>query len=108
MGAISKAEKRGRLYLTDNRLVTIGKRETSYEGLIEKFENGEDGIYNLISNDKNILLTPKNSITEEDIASVPGLRALREEIEQIEEAAKKATGRNKYLLKKQLIEMRKD
>jgi len=55
MGAITKEERKEKLYLTDNRLVTINKRETSYEGMVEKFENGEDGIYNLITNDKNIL-----------------------------------------------------
>ena len=36
------------------------------------------------------------------------MRQLRDEIEKIEAAAKAATGKNKYLLKKQLIEMRKD
>lgn len=45
-------------------MVTINKRETSFEGLISKFENGEDGIYNLITEDKNIIFTPKISITE--------------------------------------------
>ena len=35
----------------------------SYEGLATKFENGEDGIFNLITNDKNIIFTPKISIT---------------------------------------------
>lgn len=108
MGAISKEEKKSKMYLTDNRLVTVNKRETSFEGLVEKFENGEDGIYNLISNDKNMILSPKYTITEEDIETIPGLKALREEIAKIEAAEKAATGRKKYLLKKQLIEMRRD
>ena len=51
MGAISKQEKKDHIYLTDNRRLTINKRETSFEGLAEKFENGADGIYNLITND---------------------------------------------------------
>ena len=55
MGGITKEEKKEKLYLTDNRRITIEKRETSFEGLAEKFENGEDGIYNLMTNDKNIL-----------------------------------------------------
>ena len=50
---MTKEEKKERKILTDNRMVTINKRETSYEGLAEKFENGEDGIYGMISNDKN-------------------------------------------------------
>lgn len=108
MGAVSKEERKEHLYLTDNRLVTINKRETSFEGLVEKFENGEDGIYNLINTDKNALLSPKNTITEQDIAEIPGLKELRDAIERIEADYKRATGRKKYLLKKQLIEMRKD
>lgn len=108
MQAITKEERKQHLFMTDNRLVTINKRETSLEGLIEKFENGEDGIYNLMTNDKNILLTPKVSITEEDIAEIPGLRELREAINAVEAQFKAATGKRKFLLKKQLIEMRRD
>lgn len=108
MGGISKVEKKEHLYITDNRRITIDRRETSFEGLAEKFENGEDGIYNLITNDKNILFSSKAMITEQDIQEIPGLKQLREEIEKIDEASKTAVGRKKYLLKKQLIEMRKD
>lgn len=108
MGGISKEERKSKQYLTDNRLITVNRRETSFEGLVEKFENGEDGIYNLITNDKNVILVPKISITEEDVAQVPGLSDLREAMAQVESASKEARGRKKYLLKKQLIEMRKD
>ena len=108
IGGISKEEKKERLYLTDNRRITIDRRETSFEGLAEKFENGEDGIYNLITNDKNIIFQHKQEITQEDIETIPGLKELRESIAKIEEAGKVATGKRKYLLKKQLIEMRKD
>jgi hypothetical protein len=45
-------------------MITVNKRETSFEGLAEKFENGEDGIYNLMTNDKNMIFTPKVSITD--------------------------------------------
>ena len=108
MSAISKEEKKEKIYLTDNRMITINKRETSFEGLAEKFENGEDGIYNLITNDKNILFRPKDVITPEDIETIPGLKELREIIEDVERRSKIATGKTKYLLKKQLIELRKD
>ena len=108
MGAITKEEKKSRAYLTDNRRITIDRRETSFEGLIEKFENGEDGIYNLVIEDKNALFVPKIEITARDVEEVPGLKALKAEIAQIEEEVKAATGRRKYLLKKQLIEMRRD
>ena len=73
-----------------------------------KLENGEDGIYNMITDDKNIIFAPKVSITEEDIENVPGLKELRAEIEKIEEACKTARGQKAFLLRKQLIEMRQD
>ena len=105
---MDKKEKKKKEINTENRMVTINKRETSFQGLVSKFENGEDGIYNMIINDKNVILTPKYEITKEDIESIPELKSLREEIQKIEEQGKKATGRRKYLLKKQLIEMRQD
>lgn len=107
--AMDKQERRERNILTDNRMITVNKRETSYQGLVAKLENGEDGIYNLVSDlGKTVLFTPKNEITEKDIAEVPGLKELRDSIAAIEEEEKKARGKRKYLLKKQLIEMRQD
>ena len=106
LDALPKEEKKEKYITTSNRQVTIDKRETSYEELVSKFENGEDGVYNLINNDKNMYLTPKVSIDAEDLAEIPGMLELREQIENIEEQAKRATGKNKYLLKKQAIEMR--
>ena len=50
---MEKQEKKERKILTDNRLVTINKRETSFEGLVSQFENGEDGIYSIMTEDKN-------------------------------------------------------
>ena len=105
---MEKQEKKERKILTDNRMMTVNKRETSFEGLSNQLENGEDGIYNLIANDKNIIFAPKVSITEEDIATIPGLKELREAIENIEEQAKKATGLKAYSLKQQAIKMRQD
>ena len=49
--AMDKQERKNKKILTDNRMVTINKRETSFEGLVGKLENGEDGIYNMIAND---------------------------------------------------------
>ena len=106
--AMDKEERKNKKILTDNRMITVNKRETSFEGLVGKLENGEDGIYNMIANDKNIIFTPKVSITQEDIETIPPLKELREAIEQVEAAEKRATGKKKFLLKKQLIEMRQD
>ena len=106
--AMTKKQKKEKKINTENRMVTINKRQTSFEGLVGKFENGEDGIYNMIINDKNVLLTPKYQITKEDIEQIPALRQLRDEIVKIEEQQKKARGKKKFLLKKQIIEMRQD
>ena len=106
--AMDKEERKSKKILTDNRMVTVNKRETSFEGLIGKFENGEDGIYNMIANDKNIIFTPKVTITQKDIDEIPALKELRKAIEEVEKQEKAAKGKRKYLLKKQLIEMRQD
>lgn len=107
--AMDKDERKQKKILTDNRLVTVNKRETSYEGLCTKLENGEDGIYNLLSDlGKNTILTPKDPITSSDVQNIPGLKELRESIASLEEQCKKASGKKKYLLKKQIIEMRRD
>lgn len=95
--------------LTQNRLITINKWETSFEGLCTKLENGEDGIYNM-RNDlgKAVILTHKDPITNQDINYNPALQELRKAIAETEKAYETATGRRRYLLKKQIIAMRKD
>lgn len=94
--------------LTNNHMQIVNERETSFEGLIMKFQNGEDGIYNLIANDKNIIFKPKVSITQEDIETIPGMRELRNAIEQVKTQLENATGRRRALLLKQKIELSKD
>ena len=64
---MEKQEKKERKILTDNRMTTVNRRETSFEGLVSQFENGEDGIYNLITNNKNIIFHPKITITKRDL-----------------------------------------
>lgn len=101
--------KKDKTILTDNRMVTIMKRETSYEGLMSKMENGEDGIYNfIIESDKNVLLTPKLSISAEDEQRIPELKKFRQALHEVEKRKDAATGKEKSLLTKQVIEMRKD
>ena len=105
---MEKQEKKEKKILTDNRMMTVNKRETSFEGLISQLENGEDGIYNLISESKNQIFQPKVSITKKDLEEIQPLRQLRDAIELWEEKLKTATGKDAYLIKKALIEMRKD
>ena len=106
--SMEKEERKQRKILTENRLSTVNKREMSFEGLSMQFENGEDGIYGLITNDKNVIFKPKQKITKKDLETIPYLRQLREGIDSWEEALPKAAGKSKYIMKKALIEMRKE
>lgn len=80
----SGIEPRGEI-LTSNRMVTVNKRETSREGLVDKLEGGESAFHGLINQDKNTILTPKVEITEDDILNVPMLAQLRAEIDKLEQ-----------------------
>lgn len=106
--AADKEEKKKKKIITDNRAVTITKREVSYQALAEKFQQGEDGLYTIIANDKNIIFKPRVCITEKDYQEIPELQTLRDSIKVIEELEKKATGQKKFILKKQLIEMHRE
>lgn len=106
---MEKQEKREKKILTENRLATVNKRETSFEGLVSQFENGEDGVYNLITeNNKVQIFQPKVSITKKDLEDIPLLRQLREAIDIWEEKMATASGRDAYIIKHTLIDLRKD
>ena len=106
--AMEKQERKESGILTENRMATINKRETSFEGLVSQFENGEDGIYNLVTEDKNQIFQHKVEITEEDIAEIPFLKQITEAIEMWEEKLKTASGKDAYIIKKAIIDLRKD
>ena len=105
---MEKQEKKEKKILTDNRLMTVNKRETSFEGLVSQLENGEDGIYNLITNNKNVIFQPKITITKKDIEEIPPLKQLREAIDTWDAKLKITEGKDAFTIKKALIEMRKD
>lgn len=105
---MEKQEKKERSLLTENRMVTVNKRETSFEGLVSQLENGEDGIYNLITENKNTIFQPKISITAKDLEEIPLLKQLREAINVWEAKLKTIEGKDAFTMKKALIEMRKD
>ena len=105
---MEKQEKKQKKILTENRLMTVNKRETSFEGLVSQMENGEDGIYNLINSDKNMIFQPKVTITQEDLNEIPCLKQLKEAITTWEAKMKTVSGKDAYTIKKALIEMRKD
>ena len=72
--AMEKQERKEKKILTENRMATVNKRETSFEGLVSQFENGEDGIYNLVTEDKNQIFQHKVEITEKDLEEIPFLK----------------------------------
>ena len=108
VGNLTKQEKKEKMILTDNHMVTVNKREMSFEGLITKFQNGEDAIYNMITNDKNIIFSPKMQITDQDKESIPQLKELCDAIERVQQQKNMAKGKRRSQLMRQLIEMRKD
>lgn len=105
---MEKQEKKERKLLTDNRMMTVNKRETSFEGLVSQLENGEDGIYNLITENKNQIFQPKVTITKKDLEEIPALKQLRDSIDLWEARLKTTEGKDAFIIKKALIEMRKD
>lgn len=78
---MEKQERKERKILTDNRMMTVNKRECSFEGLVSQLENGEDGIYNLITDNKNQIFQPKVTITKKDLEEIPFLKQLRDTID---------------------------
>ena len=105
---MEKQEKKERKILTENRMMTVNKRETSFEGLVSQLENGEDGIYNLINENKNTIFQPKVTITKKDLEEIEPLRQLRAAINLWEAKLKVSEGKDAFTIKRALIEMRKD
>lgn len=105
---MEKQEKKEREILTDNRMTTVNKRECSYEGIVSQLENGEDGIYNLITENRHTIFQPKITITKKDLNEIPSLQQLKETIDIWESKLKRTEGRDAFTIKKALIEMRKD
>ena len=105
---MEKQERKEKRILTENRMATVNKRETSFEGLVSKFENGEDGIYGLVTEDKNQIFQHKVEITDKDLEEIPFLKEIREAIQNWEKRLKTASGRDAYIIKKAIIDLRKD
>lgn len=105
---MEKQERKEKKILTENRMATVNKREMSYEGLASQLENGEDGIYNLMNENKNQILQPKVTITKKDLEEIEPLRQLREAINAWEAKLKVTEGKKAFIIKKAIIEMRKD
>ena len=87
-----KERKADKPIITRNREATIDKRQTSYEGIVATLENGEDGLYSMIRNDKNQILDPRSPITEEEKKNIPGMQEYMNTIDNLKAQFEKATG----------------
>lgn len=99
-----KERKTDRSIITRNREATIDKRQVSYEGMVATLENGEDGLYTMIRQDKNQILDHRDPITENEVKSIPGMREYMDAIEQFKVQFEKATGAARWALKRAIIE----
>lgn len=97
---MEKEERKERTILTPNRLVTVNKRETSFEGVLSKFETNKDGIYSIMNEDKNVILSPKISITAKDIEEIPFLKQIRESIKKL-----RAIPNRNYIIQQAIIDL---
>ena len=87
--------------ITKNREKTINKRQVSFEELLATFEN-EDSVYLMISNNKNQILDPKDTISLDDTTEDPEILQYLEIIKQLQKQL--LTSPNKFAIKKQIIE----
>jgi hypothetical protein len=90
---------------TRNREATLNKRQVSFDEMVDLYEYGEDSLHAIITNDKNQIMDPKDPITADDMRTVPGLREIIQTIDALNNRLLSATGKNKYNIKKQIIEM---
>lgn len=93
--------------LPDNRKITIAKRETSYEGLTEKLEGGEDALVHKMRQDKNMRLSQKKTLTKKEIAAHRELSAIQCAIDALKCGPQK-TGYAAYVIKQTIIDLYKD
>jgi len=109
--AIPKAEKLKHTIITKNRQKHINRRETSYQGTADKLEGGEDAMFNIITDsgpEQYLDHKEDEPFTQALLDSSPELRELQANISSIEAQIPDATGRRKFLLKRQVIEMRQE
>lgn len=100
---VDKEERRQRAILTDNRLVTVDKHETSYESLSAKFEAGEDAL-EAISLSRTPIKTNitqrKRPITQRELDTYPELQQVRDSAVAWQHIAKTNTGRKAWAAQK--------
>ena len=94
--------------VTKNRDLTVNKRQISFEDTVSKLQNGEDGLYSMIINDKNVIMDMREPLTQEDIDTIPSLKEKAEYIERLKQRLETTTGKAKYNVKRDLINTYKE
>lgn len=89
--------------ITKNREITVNKRQVSFEDTVSNLQNGEDGLYAMIINDKDVIMDNKSPISEEDKKNIPGICENLAVIEKLKKQFSVAKGKKKYSLKRQII-----
>lgn len=102
----TKREKRASApIITNNRQVTVNKRQVSYEDVVSGLEAGEDGFQALINQDPAQLLDYREPISDEDVEEIPYMQDHIDLIRRLkEQLACAPNGKTRYLLKKHIIE----
>lgn len=98
-----REKKKSHPIITKNREVTISKRQTSLEDTVASLSNGEDGLYSMIVDDRNLLLDNRTPITQEDIDNIPGIKQNLETIETLKRQLERTDGRNRFAINQQII-----
>ena len=62
----------------------------------------------MINDNKNTIFQPKIEITKADLEEIPGMKELREAIEIWEAKLKTASGKDAFIIKNAIIDLRKD
>ena len=76
--------------------------------LIFAMEKKEKKEKKILTDNKQIIFQPKITITKKDLEEIAPLRELRQAINIWETKLKTAEGKDRFIIKKALIEMRKD
>lgn len=89
--------------VTKNRDVTVSKRQVSFEDTVAALSNGEDGLYSMMIDSKDVLLDNRAPITQEDIDTIPGIKENIAALENLKGQFENAEGQRRYALKQQII-----
>ena len=108
---LPKKERLQHNIITKNRKTVLNYHETSYQGLAEKLEGGENSIYNMITDrgkEQYLYKKEADPFSPDIMRRAPELAALRAAIQDVEKQKSQASGRKAYLLGQQVIQMRQD